>query len=376
MAQQSYQAITLTANIVLTWPFSFTGTYPIADIMDISPSGNGFTITLPDATLTQPGQTIEINNVSSYSFSILLNDGVTNLVTVDSGDVLKIYLTNTPSTPASNGAWRVIPSGGGTNAITAFVLESSDGSITIENGAQTPPGEVTDFILPASLSNILTNITEEGFVVITGTNPLTWATRTLTSDTNFIITNEDGVDGDPIISLNNAIGPIDSLAVGDLGISGEVITNNITNGNVQINSNGTGQIQINGVATDTSQNVSEINNLTINGLFYSPYMPKAFVTFTDTLLDEGNTIVVQNQANISEIIGSNGQYVIAFTTEMDSINYGIIFGLGSNGTDLPFVSNVYYVVRETTSVTIQITDASGELVTAVPYGVTIAIMSE
>ncbi len=37
MAQSPYQLITLNSNIVLSWPFSYSGTAIVADINDVNP---------------------------------------------------------------------------------------------------------------------------------------------------------------------------------------------------------------------------------------------------------------------------------------------------------------------------------------------------
>lgn len=371
MAQYSYQLINLTANIVLTWPFSFAGGPVVEDKNDVTTTANGFTITLPNATLVTNGQTIWFNNISSYSFSILANDGITVLDLVSSGSVIELYLYDSST---SNGLWRIVPSGGGTNSITAFVAESTNSSIIITGGAVTPPGGVIDFQLPTSINN-LNKVATTGFPVITGTAPLTWKAVDLIAGENITITNPDGSSGGPVINLATTITGINSIGVGNLTISGDVITNNVTNGNIQLSTNGTGQAQINGVMIDINSNLTGINNLTVNGFFNNPFTPKAFCVFTDTLVGNSNLIVIQNQANITSITGSGGTYTLTFTTPMPSINYGVIITIGSTGGSLPFISNGYFIVRTTTYVTIIITDASGELVLSAPNGVTVTIMS-
>lgn len=371
MAQNSYQLINLTANIVLTWPFSFAGGPVVDDINDVTTAANGFTITLPNATLATNGQTILFNNISSHSFSILANDGVTVLDLLSSGSVIELYLYDS-STP--NGSWRIIPYGSGTNSITAFVAESTDSSITITGGGVTPPGGVIDFQLPTSITN-LNNVVTKGFPIITGTAPLTWAVVDLVAGENITITNPNGSNGGPVINLGTTITGINSMGVGNLTISGDVITNNVTNGNIQLSTNGTGQAQINGVTIDINGNLAGINNLTVNGFFNNPFTPKAFCVFTDTIVGNSNLIVIQNQANITSITGAAGTYTLTFTTPMPSINYGVVITIGSTGGSLPFISNGYFIVRTTTYVTIIITDASGALVTSVPNGATVMLMS-
>ena len=372
MAQSSYQLINLTADITLSWPFSFAGGPIVDDRNDVNPNQNGWTIAMPNATLTSNGQYIIFNNISTFSFQIIANDLITVLTTVNAGDIIEIYLYDTST---SNGLWRVVPYGGGTNAITALTAQSTDSSITITNGIITPPGGVINFKLPPSLTNLNTTISSVGFLVITGLSPLTWTTVDFLSDSNININHPDGTTGDPVFSLASTIGPISSLMVGNFTISGEVITNDTTNGNIQVVTNGTGQAQINGVNIDTSGNLTGINNLTVNGLFSNPFMPQAWCIFTDTITGPSNTIVIENEANVTSVMGSGGTYVVTFTTPMASVNYGVFITLGSTGGSLPFVSNGYFIVRETTAVTIIVTDASGELVLSAPNGVTVMILS-
>lgn len=372
MPQSSYQLIDLTANIVLTWPFSFAGGPVVADINDITTPSGAFAITLPNATLATAGQNFIFNNISAFSFEVLANDGITVLRTLGAGEVIEMYLIDSST---SNGTWRIVPYGSGTNAIVALQAESSDSSIVITNGDVTPPGGIIDFQLPTSLTNLNTSITSVGFPVITGLSPLTWTTVDFVGDSNIKIVSPGGQTGDPTFSLASTIGPISSLQVGNMTLSGEVITNDVVNGNVQISTNGTGQTQLNGVGIDINGNLTGINNMTVSGFFNNPFTPKAYCTFSDTIVGSSNTIIIQDSANVVSITGSAGTYTITFNTALGSINYGVLITLGTTGGSLPFISNGYYLTRQTTSVTIVVTDASGELVLSAPNGVTVVVMS-
>lgn len=115
----SYLALALTANAALSWPLEADANVtPAARVIDVTPSANGFSVTLPDATQTGPGQTILFNNVSgSYSFTVKDNSGGT-IATVAAGEQWQVYLYDT-STVA--GGWRVFRFG----ASTATVQPSS-----------------------------------------------------------------------------------------------------------------------------------------------------------------------------------------------------------------------------------------------------------
>jgi hypothetical protein len=364
MAQSSYQLIVLVEDLVLTWPSSFNGNPVINDINDIEAVSTGFSITLPDATLVSPGQNFIVNNVSSNSFDILLNDGTTLLTPdgVAAGQVIEIYLT---STSTSNGSWRVISPSGSFNGIVELTAQSTDNSIVVTGGNVTPPSGVINFALPTSITN-LNKLATTDFLVVTNTAPLTFNTVELVGGENITITNGNGLGGDVIIDLNTVITSLDSLTVGNMTMTGDLITNNLVNGNIQLNTNGTGQIQLNGVNIDANGNISGVGN------FISA---AAYCVFTDTIVGTSNQIVIQQQANISSVTGSGGTYMIHFTSPMNTFNYGVFITLGSTGGSLPFISNAYNIVKTTTSVTIIVTDASGELVLSAPHGVSVMIMS-
>jgi len=117
-------------------------------------------------------------------------------------------------------------------------------------------------------------------------------------------------------------------------------------------------------------------DITVEGRFKNPYTSKAWCIFTDTVVSESNVITIENQANVASVTGSGGYYEISFTTPMANINYGVIISLGSLGTQLPpVVYNGFWTTRNSSSVIISVVDASGELVTSLPYGVTVMIMS-
>jgi hypothetical protein len=369
--QVSYQLITLTNNIVLSWPSSFAGGPIAAGFNDVDPDQAGWTITLPDATLAATGTDVIFNNISIYTFNILKNDN-TLLYTLNPGDIIdfKLYDVSTAA-----GLWRIIPFGGGYNGIVAFEASSSDNSIDITNGNVVPPGAIIDFKLPASIFN-LNNVITTGIPVIKSAAPLTWATTTITAGTNINITNGDGILGDPIINLLPDVVNLNSLQVGEFTLNGLDLYTTTVNGTISFASNGTGYLLLNDVTIDTAGNMVVPGDITVDGQFKNPFTPKAWCTFTDI----SNTIVIGDQANVpangvTRIIDSTGSYQITFSTAMPNINYGVFISLGTNGGSIPFVSHGFWTTKNLGSVVISIADASGELVTALPYGATVMIMS-
>jgi hypothetical protein len=370
-AQVSYQKITLTGNITLSWPSSFATSVVAAGFNDVEPNQDGWSINLPDATLASPGTDVIFNNITNFEFVINDNTGE-ELLLIEPGFIVDFKLYDNTTT---GGGWRIIPFMGGYNGIVSFTAQSSDNTILITNGNNVqPPGGTINFQLPVSLKN-LNQLDVPGLVVATSTDPLTWNAVELTADSNFTITNADGVDGNPQIALNTSLNGLASIGVGGLTLTGSVISAAVTDGEVQIASDGTGSVLINGVDIDTSSNISIPGNLTVSGLFNNPFTPKAWCEFTDTIVGESNDITIASQENVSSITGSNGNYTINFTNNLSNINYGVLITLGTDNGSTPFVSHGFYTVKEMEYVTISIVDASGQLVSAVSNGVTVVIFS-
>ena len=368
--QVSYRLITLTNNIVLSWPSSFAGGPIAAGFNDVDPDQVGWTITLPDATLAATGTDVIFNNISIYTFNILKNDN-TFLYTLNPGDIIdfKLYDVSTAA-----GLWRIIPFGGGYNGITAFEASSSDNSIDITNGNVVPPGAIIDFKLPASIFN-LNNVIATGIPVIKSVAPLTWETTTIIAGTNINVTNGDGILADPVINLLPDVSNLNSLQVGFFDITGDTLQATDSNTDLLFTTSGTGKLDFNGALIDANGNTT-ISNLTVSGSFNNPFTPKAWCIFTDTIVGNSNSIVIEDHSNVTSISGSGGYYQIFFNTPMANINYGVMISLGSLGTTLPpIVYSGFWTTRNLSSVIISVVDASGELVTALPYGATVMIMS-
>ncbi len=120
-SEVSYLAITLSAaNITLEWPLeSAAPTYTAARILDVT-SANSRSITLPDATLASPGQTILFNGLSASTSSFTVKDADGNTVaTVTAGTSWQVYLADT-STAA--GTWRKFQMGASTATVQASDL--------------------------------------------------------------------------------------------------------------------------------------------------------------------------------------------------------------------------------------------------------------
>jgi hypothetical protein len=118
-ADVSYRAVALTANVTLTWPTELaTNSNVVASIMDVTPSGAGLTIRMPDATQASVGQTALFFNVGASSFTVADNSGNT-IQTIAAGQAWQIYLTDNTTL---NGTWRPIQYGAGTSSASASAL--------------------------------------------------------------------------------------------------------------------------------------------------------------------------------------------------------------------------------------------------------------
>lgn len=118
-AQVSYRAIALVADTTISWPLEGVGTSDVAAaIMDVTPAGNGLSITLDDATQVGPGYVLLFNNMGAFTYSVKNNAGAT-ILSVGPGLPWTAYLADN-STAA--GVWRVYQQGAGVSTVVAGAL--------------------------------------------------------------------------------------------------------------------------------------------------------------------------------------------------------------------------------------------------------------
>lgn len=236
-SQVSYLSIALTGSISLSWPTQFQDTNDVvARIMDVTPSNNGFTITLPDATQTSVGTDFLINNISgTHGFQVLDNAGGVQ-ATFAAQALFYFYLIDN-STVA--GGWRVIPFGLGVGTVvTQVAATAATAGLTITGSPITSSGT-----LGFSLSNqlvALNNIASTGLIVQTAANTVT--NRMLVAGSNIAITNPDGVSGNITVALSTTPAGLTSLGVGNLSLSGNTIITGSGNLPISLTPNGTGNV--------------------------------------------------------------------------------------------------------------------------------------
>jgi hypothetical protein len=115
----SYRAVALSANVTLSWPTELANsTNVVAQIMDVTPSGGGFVITMPPANQVSVGETTLIFNVGASDFTV--NDNAGNvIVSISAGLAWQIYLTGNGTTA---GTWRAVQYGAGVSSANAASL--------------------------------------------------------------------------------------------------------------------------------------------------------------------------------------------------------------------------------------------------------------
>lgn len=118
-AEVSYSAQALTASITLVWPAEVAESDLLATrIMDISASGAGLHITMPDARQASNGETVLFNNIGSHAIVVRDNAGV-QVVSVGAGEAWQIYLT---SNATAAGTWEAFQYGAGVSQANASAL--------------------------------------------------------------------------------------------------------------------------------------------------------------------------------------------------------------------------------------------------------------
>lgn len=357
-AQTPLNKIALTSNITLSWAVSFASNTVIAYVNRVIPDQNGWSITLDDATFGAEGTELRFLNRSIYSFNILNHSG-DQISNVLAGQSISILLYDNST---SDGLWDVSPYGGEFNSISNFEITSSDQSLVITDGDVHPPGSNVDIVLTPSVSNI-TKIDNTGLVVVTATDPLRFDTTSIIGGSNIKVDNGDGVDSTPIINLDSNVVGLTAFNVGDIFITGDTIATSAPNQDIVIFTEGDGVISLNGL------------NIDANGVFANSG-ERALALFTDTITGLTNTIVIESSTNVFSVTGSSGTYKITFITPFPNTNYGVFFGFGSTGEPIPPSYKATWLVRETTFVTVNIKDDSGELVTDLPNGVIVEVKNK
>jgi len=115
----SYSALTLDADVTLSWPEETSTSENLATrIIDVVDSSGSFSIFLPDAQKAGTGETILFNNKSADTFVVKSATGV-QVVSIASGTLWQIYLTDNTS---EDGSWEILQYGAATSNANASAL--------------------------------------------------------------------------------------------------------------------------------------------------------------------------------------------------------------------------------------------------------------
>ena len=186
----SYLSIALSADTPLEWPLESSGTEdPAARIIDVDPTASGFSIVLPDATLTGAGQTILFNNIDgTHSFFVKDYAGNT-LATVTAGTQWQVYLA---ATTTAAGTWRVFRYGASTATVQPSALAGFGLTVTGSTLSQSLP--VTTFSTTGT--TVATSNRASAFVWnATGSGTLNLLTAVSAGNNFFVfVRNEGGGD--------------------------------------------------------------------------------------------------------------------------------------------------------------------------------------
>lgn len=323
----TYTKIELNEDITLSWYSPQTSDYIVSDFNDVISNNDSRTMRLPDATLTNTGQSMVFNNVGSYDFTLLTFDGQPFNNVIRPGEVVQLYLFDNAD---QNGKWRIIPFGGGISAISALSFESKNKSLDITNSTITPPGGNVEFSISESLDNLnsLTGQTTPGNLrVINNDVNLVFATFNYTTDGNITIDSDN-------VSLNKTI-TVEKVILNNTTISDGNIS--CVDGNDLKLTSTTGDVFINNLRVDNENNIitnggllcTEIKllgKMTAVESVVAKNTPKAFAFFYDNNLPAEN-IVIEKSHNIASIKGAQGSYVVNFTEELEDSNYAVILSL-------------------------------------------------
>jgi hypothetical protein len=114
----SYSSLTLTASVYLSWPEETSTNQNLATrIIDVTASA-GLSIYLPDASKSGTGNTILFNNVGGNTVTVRNSTG-TQVVTVGSGELWQVYLTNNTTVA---GTWQALQYGAAVSQTNASSL--------------------------------------------------------------------------------------------------------------------------------------------------------------------------------------------------------------------------------------------------------------
>jgi hypothetical protein len=248
-SQVPYASFVLNSNLTLSWSTSY-GSNPnpsiIAYFNNVTAAANGCSLILPDATQVGTGLMFYVNNSGNYNFNIVANDGAAIISTIKSPS-LNLFVLASNST--SNGTWLQAPLTGSTAVTSVSVTTAGTNGNLTSSGSPIINSGTISIGLGADLLGIANLGTETGLAVrqtVSGT----WGTTAIEGTPGQLsVVNGNGIGGNPILSLPNAISGIGSISLNaggnlSIGVTANTIASTNLNGNISIIPNGIGNIYL------------------------------------------------------------------------------------------------------------------------------------
>lgn len=117
-SEYGYQALSISANTTLVWPYNTSGGTSVSKIIDLTATVGSLSITLPDATEVSVGEDFLVKNIGAQTVTFLDAAGGT-IGTVTSGAAKYFYLSGNAT---AAGTWESIAFGVGTSSVDAASL--------------------------------------------------------------------------------------------------------------------------------------------------------------------------------------------------------------------------------------------------------------
>ena len=114
----AYQALSISQNTTVTWPYNTSGGTALSKLIDLTATVGSLVLTLPDATQVSTGEDFLIRNVGGNSVAIHDSADVP-VATVAAGAATYFYVT---SNATSAGTYGVVAYGVGTSSVDAASL--------------------------------------------------------------------------------------------------------------------------------------------------------------------------------------------------------------------------------------------------------------
>lgn len=201
----SFLPIALNVDTPLEWPLESSGLEdPAARIIEVTPAASGYSIVLPDATLTGAGQTILFNNIDGANSFYVKDFAGNTLATIAFGEQWQVYLA---AVTTAAGTWRVFRYGASTATVQPSALAGYGLTVTSSTLSQSLP--VTTF----STSGTTVAVSSRASALVwngTGAGTLNLLTAALAGNNFFVFVRNEGggdltIDPSGTETINSAV---------------------------------------------------------------------------------------------------------------------------------------------------------------------------